>query len=283
MISNENNGNKTNYYTKNDISEELIYSIVNSIEDIFIKLGPEIVNNAGKSSFIVKKDGSPVTELDGQIENKIVSDLRELFPRLTIFGEESGYSDDLTDVCLLIDPIDGTKSFIKGTPNFTSMAVLIKDNEAVASVIYIPSSKKMFTAIRNKGAFVNGGKLDLRNVELPKTILAKKRDIDFIDRLLKLINISSKTAPSGGGYGFSRVAEGSAAARVQINAGGYIHDYAPGALLVQEAGGTVISLTEEKYNIRSKSFVVCHPALKDVFMENINELASYTENLRNKA
>lgn len=283
MTYNEKNSGETSHYTKNDISEELISSVVNSIEDTFIKLGPEIVGDAGKSSFIVKKDGSPVTELDGQIEDKIVSNLRNSFPRLTIFGEESGYSDELTDVCVLIDPIDGTKSFIKGIPNFTSMAVLLVENEAVASVIYNPSSKKMFTAIKDKGAFVNGKKLDLGSKKLSETILAKKRDTEFLDRLLKSKNVSTKTAPSGGGYGFSRVAEGYAAARIQINAGGYIHDYAPGALLVQEAGGVVISLNEEQFTIRSKSFVVCHPALKDIFMENLNELASYTEDLRNKA
>ena len=82
----------------------------------------------------------------------------------------------------------------------------------------------------------------------------------------------SKTSPSGGGNGFAQVAEGLTAARFQIKAGGYIHDYAPGALLVREAGGTIISLNDAEYSIDSRNFIACHPKLKNLFENNIKKL-----------
>jgi myo-inositol-1(or 4)-monophosphatase len=267
-------------YTPEDMTASLIDSVVDNIKSIFVELGPEIVAKSGNSSFITKKDGSPVTEVDGQIENKIIQKLNKKFPRLIVYGEEGGYSEDFPEVCLLIDPIDGTKSFIKAVPSFTNMAVLLVNNEAIASVIYNPSTKNIFTAIKNKGAFKNDIRLNLNNVALPKTAISKKLHMNELSKITDDKNISLQTSPSGGGYGFCKVAEGLEAARFQINAGGYIHDYAPGALLVREAGGEIISLEDNNYTINSRSFIACHPDLKVLFEDNIKTLKEYKKSFR---
>ena len=262
-------------YTSEDITESLTNSIVDKIKNIFIELGPEIVTKSGNSSFVTKNDGSPVTELDRQIEDKILQKLNKHFPKLTVYGEEGGYSEDFPEVCVLIDPIDGTKSFIKAIPSFTSMAVLLVKDEAIACVIHNPSTKNTYTAIKDKGAYKNDLKLNLNAVKLPKTAISKKRHMDKLSTITDIKNISLIASPSGGGYGFCKVAEGLEAARFQINAGGYIHDYAPGALLVKEAGGVIISLENNDYTISSRSFIACHPDLKELFENNLKALKNY--------
>lgn len=259
-------------YIIDEMTSDLVESIVGKIKDIFVDVGPVIVQNAGTNDFITKQDGSPVTELDGQIEVEIIKQLNASFPRLVVFGEESGYSENLPEVCVLIDPIDGTSSFIKNIPSYTCMAVLICDKEAIASVIYNPKTKKMFVAIKDKGSFLNDTKLDLRTTNLPSVANCKTKDVRDLNIILSDKKVECMAAPTGAGDGFSKVAEGTTAARFQINAGGYIHDYAPGALLVSEAGGILIPIKEDKYNFKSRSFVACHPDLKDLINQHIDKI-----------
>jgi myo-inositol-1(or 4)-monophosphatase len=268
---------QVNVYTSKDLTDALIRSIVDEIKTIFTELGPKIVKNAGKASFLIKEDGTPVTEFDGLIEEKILKKLNEVFPRLTVYGEETGYIEDLPEVCLLIDPIDGTESFIKGIPSFTSMAVLIVNNEPIACVIYNPTSINTYAAIKNKGAFVNNKRLDLTTTQLPDTVISKVKHMKILNEILNPIKVMCVTAPSGAGDAFSRVAEGLTAAKFQIIAGGYIHDYAPGALLVREAGGEIISLDKTEYTVKSRNFIACHPALKSHLLNNIEVLKNYSK------
>lgn len=278
-MTSKNSVSANDSYFASDMTDELVMSIVKKIEEIFIEVGPKIVSKAGKSNFTIKQDGSPVTEIDGQIEDEILEKLNLTFPRLIVYGEETGYSEDFPEVCVLIDPIDGTRSFIKGIPSFTSMAVLIINDEAKASVIYNPSTKNMYSAIKNRGAFLNNEKLDLKNTKLPKTAISKKRHMGTLSKIMDFKHINLELSPSGGGFGFCKVAEGLSAARFQINAGGYIHDYAPGALLVREAGGLIISLDGKEYTIKSKDFIACHPSLKNLFEDNLETIKDYKEEL----
>src|SRR6185369_13665627 len=83
-----------------------------AIQHVFRQCRPLILQQAGKSEYTDKQDGSPVTETDVEVEKTVQAALKQRFPNLPVLGEETGYSDDLPDPCWLIDPIDGTKSFI---------------------------------------------------------------------------------------------------------------------------------------------------------------------------
>ncbi|HMT18902.1 MAG TPA: inositol monophosphatase family protein [Candidatus Saccharibacteria bacterium] len=237
--------------------------VLRAFETIFKQLRPEIMQFATTKYHVEEKaDGSPVTELDVRIEKSIHAYILDKFPDIQVYGEESGYDEKaLKGSYWLVDPIDGTQSFVDNIPTFTSMAVLIEGDEAFASVIYNHSTDELYTAIRGKGAYKNGVRLDLNNTELPKKILAKDA---YIDRLHQLFpDYTFVVAPTGAGYGFSQVAEGKVAARFQLQSKGYLHDYATGALLVSEAGGQLISTDESPFNVHSRSFVACHPAFVD--------------------
>ena len=264
----------------NEITAEFIDAMVLHLKSTFKVVSSIILENAGNIAYKDKLDGSPITEIDKQVENIILASFRAIFPEVPIFGEESGYSDDLPDFFWLIDPIDGTKSFIEGIPAFTSMAVFIANEEVLASIIYNPSTDEMFVAQKGKGAFRNNEKLNLSQKPLPATAGSKGRYFEYLNSIMASVHVSCELAPVGAGYGFARIAEGKTAARFQLNSGGYIHDYATGALLVKEAGGAIIPIKEKTYTFRSKSFVACHPALTKIIENNIDGIRNIENLLR---
>lgn len=249
---------------------------VDAMQAIFRQVGPRIVAAAGKTAHTTKGDNSPVTELDVEVEGIIFREFNRQFPDTPVYGEESGYQEGQSGTYWLVDPIDGTKSFLADAPGYTNMAVLIQDEDAAACVIYNPHDDEMYVARKNGGAFKNGQRLDLANVPLPKVAYGRERLIDAINTILKPLDVTCEPGPTGAGYGFGLVADGRVAARFNFPhqpGGGNVHDYAPGALLVREAGGKVISVEEDgAYTYRTRSFVACHPALEALVRQYAGQL-----------
>lgn len=265
------------------LSQEQIDAAFAAMQQAFRDNQSFILQYAGKAEGILDKDdGSPVTDADVEVERRIQAAMSRQFPEMRVYGEESGYDDNLTGAFWLIDPIDGTKSFIQNIPAFTSMAVLIQDGEAIASAIYNITTGDMFTAQKGKGAFKNGQRLDLHDVPLAKTAIAKTQLFDGLNAIMQDLAVTCETGVAGGGFGFTQVADGKAAARFNILGGGYVHDYAPGALLVAEAGGAIIPVKDDEYTYESRSFVVCHPALEQTLRDNVTKLRQLEQELRGK-
>jgi len=254
------------------ITPEKIQVMIDAMVDSFRASRKQIVEQAGMVAFVHKDDGSPVTTIDTEVEKSVTLAMTSRFPDIPVFGEESGYSEFLPDACWLVDPIDGTKSYIKNIPTYTSMAVLIISNVARASVIYNPTTDEMFTALAGNGAYKNGVRLDLKNSALPKEVFCKIQDRVTLQELLTEFGIQAHVAASGAGYGMSQVADSKAAARFHLHSGRHIHDHAPGALLIREAGGDVIPIFEDDYTVQTRSFVACHPGLSDLVRNNIDLL-----------
>ena len=246
--------------------------MINAVQKLFRRVQPLILDNVGTNDHSTKDDGSPVTRIDTQVEDTVLSSLRKQFPSVSFYGEEEGYDSPSDPMFWLIDPLDGTKSFIANVPAFTSMAILIQNGQPSVSIIFNHSTSDMFTAKKGEGAFKNNTKLDLTSTPLPNTAICKSIHKDIADSIFAEKGITCGPGPAGGGYGFTQVAEGISGARFQIKGPGYIHDYAPGALLVQEAGGINISILDEPYNYKSKDFISCHPGLADLVRQNIHTI-----------
>lgn len=254
------------------LSKEDIRAMSDVMEACFRAQRELILTRAGKTSFTDKYDGSPVTLTDKEVEDAIILQFRTSFPMVAIFGEESGYSTELPETFWLIDPIDGTSNFIANIPTFTSMGVLVHEEVSVASIIYNPTTEDMYVAFKDLGAFKNGQRLDLTTRPLSHTAFSKGRHIEVLDELLSSFDIQTEIAPNGAGYGFSAVADGQIAARFQLHSRGGVHDYAPGALLVSEAGGAIVPILDDKYTYATKSFVACHPLLHETILVSRNKL-----------
>ena len=103
-----------------------------------------------------KADESPVTIADRETEEHIRRAILERFPSHGIFGEEFGRSEAASPYTWIVDPIDGTRSFISGMPLFGMLLGVVRDGVAEAGVIRMPALGEVFAGCRGAGATWNG-------------------------------------------------------------------------------------------------------------------------------
>jgi len=110
-----------------------------------------------------KQDGSPLTIADKEAETFLRAEIQAAFPDDAIVGEEFGTTEGTSGFCWVLDPIDGTKSFISGVPLYGTMVAVVKENEtderrAVIGAIYLPGLNEGIYASEGGGAWHFRGK-----------------------------------------------------------------------------------------------------------------------------
>ena len=104
----------------------------------------------------IKADKSPVTEADVRCEIAIREILESRFPTHGFFGEETGVRDRDAESLWLVDPIDGTKAFVREYPMFSTQIALMRRGEIVLGVSSAPIYGELAYAERGRGAYLNG-------------------------------------------------------------------------------------------------------------------------------
>src|SRR5690349_21464566 len=105
-----------------------------------------------------KRDGSPVTIADRSAEENARSWIAARFPGDAILGEEFGADGDQSGRRWLIDPIDGTKTFVRGVPLWGTLVAIMQGDEVIAGVIYCPAVDEMVAAAVGEGCWWNGSR-----------------------------------------------------------------------------------------------------------------------------
>ena len=122
-----------------------------------IDAGKEIQKVYKKSFNVeIKDDNSPITEADIKSNNLILNRLKSFSPNVPILSEESliEWKERKTwNSYWLIDPLDGTKEFIKKNGEFTVNIALIKNNSPIFGIIYAPAKSLLYYALKNNGAY----------------------------------------------------------------------------------------------------------------------------------
>src|SRR2546421_9219706 len=106
-----------------------------------------------------KADASPVTEADRAIETMARALVRERQPALGLLGEEQGEVAAAAGTRLIIDPIDGTRNFVRGIPVFATLLAIETDGDVVAGVVSAPALRARWRAARGAGAFRDARRL----------------------------------------------------------------------------------------------------------------------------
>lgn len=242
------------------VSRETILKSQQLVVDVFKEFRAELMAAYGAIDHDAKSDSSPVTALDIKVEQAIKRRLYDEFPELGFHGEETDDVMGTEDAMWIVDPIDGTSSFIHGLPYCTNMAGLVVAGETVASVIYQFPTDELFTAVRGEGAYRNGERIYVKNTELDNSIVFAG---SFAYRNLYPIFGTHKIgmyAPLGAsGYEFTRLAQGSIQGVTKLRCGSQLHDDVPGVLLVQEAGGEILSFEGDAYTYEALTFVAASP------------------------
>ncbi len=194
-----------------------------------------------------KSDGSPVCAADREAEAAARRWLRERFPADGISGEEFGSTDGGSPRQWLIDPIDGTISFLAGVPLYSTLIAVAEGEEVLAGAIYCPSLNELAVAVRGEGCWWNGGRCQVSGVGALAGALVLTTDPAFRAAPAcrpgweRLSQHSRDARTWGDGFGYLMVATGRAEAMVD----GVVHpwDIAAPRVVVEEAGGVFTDWT----------------------------------------
>ena len=252
---------------------------MNEIYEFAIQLAHKAGKNAlsyfGEQINIdLKSDESPVTIADRSTEELIRKEIESHFPDDGILGEEFGEKPGKTSYRWILDPIDGTKTFIRGVPFFGTLIAVEKDGESIIGVADFPALDISISAMTGFGCYSNGQKC-----QVSETIDLIKASVMFTDAkdILQhhgektLINILTQTGFQrtwADCYGYYLVAVGKVDMVFDVYA--KIWDIAPMIPIINEAGGKISAssgLKELSMQNIIASNKTLHPQLRNLFCQ----------------
>lgn len=111
-----------------------------------------------------KADRSPVTEADRAVEARLRKHFDEHFPEVAFMGEESGTREGTEPLRWLVDPIDGTRAFLRGMPTWSVLVGLEDEHGPAVGIAFMPAAGDLFVGVRGDGALGNGRPLRVSDV-----------------------------------------------------------------------------------------------------------------------
>jgi histidinol-phosphatase len=213
-----------------------------------------------------KADDSPVTLADRGAEQLLRKTLLSKFPNDGFLGEEFGNTAGNSGYRWIIDPIDGTRSFVRGIPIWATLIGLEYQREQIAGIAFIPAMKQTFRALRGDGAYRDYRKihvsdvksLDKAHVYYSSISWFKKAGAD--QQFLHLVNLTERQRGFGDFYGFVMIAQGSG--EIMIEHGVHAWDIAALAPIVEEAGGK-LTAWDGKFDLDKPDVLATNGLLHD--------------------
>ena len=248
--------------------------IMQKVDISFLK---KSVIEAGKAIMQIKESGintrykedmSPVTEADEAAEKILIKELNNFFPKIPVISEENKESHlrKPVDQYFLVDPLDGTKEFIKNNSkgSFTVNIGLVENNRAVAGIIYAPMLDELYLGDKNGAKMLKKNieeKISVRKVPIagPVALASKSHRDELTDRFLLKENIQDIKSV-GSSLKFVLLASGNA--DIYPRYGPTMEwDTAAGEAILVAAGGNVFFQMEKNIfmekNWRNESFFAC--------------------------
>ncbi|MBY0514033.1 MAG: histidinol phosphate phosphatase [Gemmataceae bacterium] len=217
--------------------------------DVLRRIAGDLARTYYETTFDVerKADDSPVTVADRQAEQLIRRSVEKHFPADGFLGEEFGDQPGGSGFRWVIDPIDGTKSFIRHVPIWGTLVGLEYKGEQIGGVAYIPVLGQVYRALRGDGAFLNDRRIHVSDVgtlaeaHLCYSSITWFRKVGREQTFFDLVGRTARQRGFGDFYGFVLVAEG--ACDVMLDHGVHAWDVAALKAIVEEAGGTFTDWT----------------------------------------
>lgn len=203
------------------------------------KLASSYFKNIPKVSF--KGDKSPITKADIETEKLIRHLITHKFPNHGIIGEEFKQINPKAQIQWIIDPIDGTRDFVRGIPFWSVLVAVLKNNKPIIGIEFLPAIDEMYIAQIGKGTFLNDKRMhvskvkDLKNAYISHGSIKRFDESKNLTKLLKVCK-SAATDYSCRNLGFKFLLEGKM--DILLETYGNIYDFAAPAILTSEAGGS---------------------------------------------
>ena len=190
-----------------------------------------------------KLDDSPVTIADQGAEQLLRKTLLGRFPGDGFLGEESGATPGTTGYRWIIDPIDGTRSFVRGVPIWATLVGLEYQGEMIAGVTYLPALQQTYRALRGDSAYRDERRIHVSKIDKLADAHVFYSSITWFTQagreaqFLNLVKRTERQRGFGDFYGFVMVAQGSGELMVEHG----VHAWDLGGLvaIIEEAGGKI--------------------------------------------
>jgi inositol-phosphate phosphatase/L-galactose 1-phosphate phosphatase/histidinol-phosphatase len=208
---------------------------------------------------IAKDDDSPVTKADREIEKIIRAEIEKHFPEHGIIGEEYGNKNETADYVWILDPIDGTSSFIIGRPLFGTLIALTYKGKSVLGIMNQPITSERWMGIEGEGSWFNGKKIQTRNcTEISSAVMCASSSHYFEngdEKILKDLSAITKYQRLGGiiygGDCYSYASLASGFVDIVIDPGLKVYDYAALIPIIEMAGGVVSDWSGNDLELKS--------------------------------
>lgn len=228
----------------------------------------------GEFEIEIKADQTPVTVADRGAENVIRDIIGKAFPEHGIYGEEFGADNKSAEFLWLIDPIDGTKSFVKRYGMFSTQIGLMHKGELILGVSCAPAMDELAWATRNGGAFNTQGPLHISTIAEIEQASISTGNIQSLaassqwPALGRILAKTNRTRGYGDYYHYHRLAAGQLDAVIESDLN--ILDIAALSVIVTEAGGVFTELDGQPINLETSSVLAANGPLHHSLLQHLN-------------
>lgn len=228
---------------------------------------------AGNFTVETKADLTPVTQADVECEQAIRDIILDRYPDHGFFGEETGRTQGDADHVWLVDPIDGTKGFVRQYPFFSTQIALLHAGEIVLGVSSGTMMDEFAWAERGQGAWLNGERLRVSDIADPDRAAVSTGNLGSLARsggwaaLAEILARADRTRGYGDFYHYHLLAAGKIEAVIESDVN--ILDIAALSLIVEEAGGVFTDLNGEAVGLGTRSVLAANHALHAEYLQRL--------------
>jgi histidinol-phosphatase len=208
----------------------------------------------------IKDDLTPVTQADIECEQVIKQVLAASFPEFGFYGEETGKSNTGSDFLWLVDPIDGTKSFVREYHFFSTQIALMYKDEIILGVSHAPMFNETAWAAKDLGAFINNDSITVSDFTKPEECCYSTGNLKSMlqnktqwEKLRKVMSYCHKTRGYGDFYHYHLLAAGKLELIIESDVN--ILDIAALSIIVKEAGGIITDLSGQQVNLETSTIL----------------------------
>jgi len=220
---------------------------------------------SGNFTVTTKDDMTPVTQADVECEEAIRDTVLERFPGHGFYGEETGQTQVDAEYLWLVDPIDGTKGFVRQYPFFSTQIALMHEGEIIVGVSNGTMMDELAWAEKGQGAFLNGERLSISMLDDPDRAAVSVGNLKSLagssgwSSLGSIVERADRIRGYGDFYHYHLLAAGKIEAVIESDVN--ILDIAALSIIVREAGGVFTDLNGAAPGLETRSVLAANPSL----------------------
>ena len=228
---------------------------------------------SGNFTVTTKDDLTPVTQADVECEQKIHEIILQEFPEHGFYGEETGRTRDDADYLWLVDPIDGTKAFIRRYPFFSTQIALLHKGQIILGVSSGTMMNELAWAEKGQGAWLNGQRLTVSEIDHPYRAAVSTGNLKSLamsegwEKLGDIVARADRIRGYGDFYHYHLLASGKIEAVIESDVN--ILDIAALSIIVVEAGGVFTDINGMAIGLETRSVLAANKALHQIYLETL--------------